>query len=161
MCLVKMVSDPYYNESSIFNLVHYALTDKSTGTHVRYYGGYNVDVSRAAEQIVLVKQYFHKWNGRKMRQFIVSFDESIAPYDAYILGWQTAAYYADRFQIIFGVHEDTENVHIHFVFNTVSFIDGLKYSGSYADLCSLKAHAKQIYENMVYSKQLGPRQNPL
>lgn len=149
MCIVKMVSDPYYNESSIFNLVHYALTDKSTGTHVRYYGGYNVDISRAAEQIILVKQYFRKWDNRKMRHFVVSFDESITPYDAYILGWQIAAFYADRCQIVFGVHEDTDNVHIHFVFNTVGFVDGLKYSGSYGDLYKLNIYVDKTYNDYM------------
>ncbi|MDE6020481.1 MAG: relaxase/mobilization nuclease domain-containing protein [Ruminococcus sp.] len=153
MCIVKMVSDPYNNESSIFNLVKYTLTDKLTGAPVRYYGGYNIDVSRAAEQIVLVKQYFHKWCGRKMRHFIVSFDENITPYQAYLLGWQISAYYANRFQIVFGVHEDTGNVHIHFIFNTVSFIDGLKYSEYHDDLYKLNAYVKRVYENALSSNQ--------
>ena len=97
MCIVKMVSDPYKNESSVFNLINYVLTDKRSKRPVRYYGGYNVDISRASEQIMLVKQHFQKMDGRKMRHFIVSFDENITPYDAYILGWQIAAYYAHRY----------------------------------------------------------------
>ena len=65
---------------------------------------------------MLVKQHFQKMDGREMRHFIVSFDEDITPYDAYIMGRQIAAYYAHRYQIVFGVHDDTENLHIHFVF---------------------------------------------
>lgn len=153
MCIVKMVSDPYKNESSVFNLINYVLTDKRSKRPVRYYGGYNVDISRASEQIMLVKQHFQKMDGRKMRHFIVSFDENITPYDAYILGWQIAAYYAHRYQIVFGVHEDTENLHIHFVFNTVSFVDGLKYSGSYSDMYKLNAYVNKTYNKYTGSVQ--------
>lgn len=152
MCIVKMVNDPYNNESSIFNLIHYALTDKQTGKTVRYCGGYNVEFCRASEQMVLVKQYFNKWDGRKMRHLIVSFDEDITAYDAYVLGWQIAAYYGNRYQIVFGVHEDTENTHIHFVFNTVSFVDGLKYSGAKGDMTNLTAYANSVLNKRISMK---------
>ncbi len=69
---------------------------------------------------------------------------------AYILGWQIAAYYAHRYQIVFGVHENTENLHIHFVFNTVSFVDGLKYN----NMDKLNAYVNKTYneytENVQY-----------
>lgn len=146
MCIIKMVSDSYKNFSSIFNLVNYALTDKRTKQPVRYCGGFNVDISRADEQMVLVKEYFHKASKRMMRHFIVSFEDDISPYDAYILGYRIAAYYAGRYQIVFGVHEDTDNPHIHFVFNTVSFVDGLKYSENISDLSRFKAYVNEVYE---------------
>lgn len=147
MCFTKMVRESYLNYSSVFNLVDYALYDKSTGGRVRFYGGYNVDINRADEQIMLVKNYYRKDDGRKMRHFIVSFDDDISAYDAYVLGWRIAAFYANRYQIVFGVHEDTDNVHIHFVFNTVSFADGLKYCDYQSDLYSLKAYVNQVYDD--------------
>ena len=149
MCIVKMVNDSYENYSSIKNLVDYALNDKRHDCPVRFYGGYNVDVFRAAEQIVLVKKYYQKTNKREMRHIIVSFEEDIMPYDAYILGWQIAAYYADRYQIVFGVHEDAGNLHIHLVFNTVSFVDGLKYSGEYSDLVSFRSYVDRVVDSYL------------
>lgn len=144
MCVVKMVSESYEALGSIFNLVEYVLRDKETGSSVRYFGGYNVNVTRASEQMYLVKEYYDKICGRQMRHFIVSFDECISPYDAWILGWRIAAYYADRFQIVFGVHEDSGNLHIHFVFNTVRFADGVKYSEGIADLDALKNYVNWV-----------------
>lgn len=144
MCIVKMVDDSYLNYSSIFNLVNYALTDKRTHKRVRFYGGYNVDIDRADSQMVLVKKYYQKDSGREMRHFVVSFDEDISPYNAWILGWRIAAYYADRYQIVFGVHEDTDNIHIHFVFNTVSFADGRKFSSDYYELSRLKSYVNRL-----------------
>lgn len=144
MCIVKMVADSYLNYSSVFNLVNYALTDKRTHRRVRFYGGYNVEIDRADSQMVLVKKYYQKDGGREVRHFVVSFDEDISPYDAWILGWRIAAYYADRYQIVFGVHEDTDNIHIHFVFNTVSFADGRKFSSDYYEISRLKSYVNQL-----------------
>lgn len=146
MCFVKMVKDSFKNQSSISNLVNYAIKDKDKNL-IRFYGGYNVDVLRAAGQMERVKEYYQKTHNRLMRHIIVSFDEDITPYDAYLLGWQIAAYYADRYQIVFGVHEDTENLHIHLVFNTVSFVDGLKYTGEYSDLAAFKTYVNQVYNS--------------
>ena len=71
---------------------------------------------------------------------VVSFEEQteFTAYDAYTLAFQIAAYYADRYQIVFGVHEDSDNLHIHFVFNSVSFVNGVKYSGGLDDMFRLK-----------------------
>ena len=122
------------------------MTDKRTKQPVRYFGGFNVDISRADEQMVLVKECYNKTSRRMMRHFIVSFEDDISPYDAYILGYRIAAYYAGRYQIVFGVHEDTDNPHIHFVFNTVSFVDGHKYSEDICDLTRLKAYVNKVYK---------------
>ena len=88
-----------------------------------------------------------------MKHIFVSFDENIRPYDAYILGWRIGAYYGDRYQLVFGVHEDTDNIHIHFVFNSVSFVDGHKYSGDYHDLASLKHYVNLVCSEYFDSKQ--------
>lgn len=154
MCIVKVVNDPYLNYECIFNLTHYALVGKPD-KRIRYYGGYNVVLSRADEEIVLVKQYFQKTDRRLMRHFTVSFNDETSAYDAWILGWRIAAYYADRYQIVFGVHENTDNIHIHFVMNTVSFVDGLKYSGGYGDLYNLTSYADKICKE--YSRRSEER----
>lgn len=143
MCIVKVVNDPFTNYECIFRLTSYALVGKP-GKRIRYYGGYNVVLSRADEEIVLVKQYFQKTDKRLMRHFTVSFNDETSAYDAWILGWRIAAYYADRYQIVFGVHEDTDNIHIHFVMNTVSFVDGLKYSGGYGDLYKFTNYVNKV-----------------
>lgn len=148
MCIVKVVNDPFTNYECIFRLTNYALIGKP-GKRIRYYGGYNVVLSRADEEIILVKQYFQKTDKRLMRHFTVSFDDETSAYDAWILGWRIAAYYADRYQIVFGVHEDTDNVHIHFVMNTVSFVDGLKYSGGYGALYRFTSYVNRIHKEYL------------
>ena len=39
---------------------------------------------------------------------------------------------------LYGVHHDTLHIHIHFAVNTVSYIDGRMYSGSWGDYAELR-----------------------
>lgn len=151
MYIIEVVNDHYRNYESIFNLVHYALHEKyPSHSMVTYYGGYNVDIDRAAEQMMRLKSYFRKTEGREMYHFVVSFDDrNIQPYDAWIMGIRIASYYGERYQIVFEVHEDTEHIHIHFVFNTVSVIDGKKYCNYKTDFCRLRAYIGKVYNEYM------------
>lgn len=55
---------------------------------------------------------------------------------------ETVEYYSSRYQIVFGVHTDTRNIHIHFIMNTVSYVDGMMYSGNAVDMNNFKAFAE-------------------
>ena len=139
MCTLVLVNEPYNDLESIKNVVHYA-THEKLGGWVRFFGCINGNIGKIVSEMIRVKQYFHKEDGRQIRQFIVSFEEQTEynAYDAYTLTFQIAAYYVDRYQIVFGVHEDSDNLHIHFAFNSVSFVDGIKYSGGLEDMFRLK-----------------------
>ena len=93
-------------------------------------------------QMETVKEVWHKTEGRQARHFVVSFawGERISEAEAWRLAYWIALYYADRYQIVYAVHEDTENVHIHFVFNPVSFVDGRIYAEGKDDFSRLQAH---------------------
>lgn len=110
MCTLVLVNEPYNDLPSITNVVHY-VTHKKSGDWVQFFGCLNGDIGKIVTEIIRVKQYFHKEDGRQIRQFIVSFEEQTEynAYDVYILAFQIAAYYADRYQIVFGVHDDTES----------------------------------------------------
>lgn len=148
MAYIKMVNKKYNGNTTteananIYSIVNYVLTDKNSHTYVRYLGGVNVDPLNAAEQFIKVKNYYRKNNPQswQVRHFIVSFckKDYINPLLAYGLGYKIAEFYANRYQIIFGVHEDTNYIHIHFAFNSVSFVDGKLYDRGYDDYYRLK-----------------------
>lgn len=148
MCTLVLVNEPYNDLPSITNVVHY-VTHKKSGDWVQFFGCLNGDIGKIVTEIIRVKQYFHKEDGRQIRQFIVSFEEQTEynAYDVYILAIQIAAYYADRYQIVFGVHDDTDNLHIHFAFNSVSFVDGIKYSGGLGDMFRLKSYIGRLIKD--------------
>ena len=48
------------------------------------------------------------------------------------LAYAICTYFVDSYQIIFGIHRD-ERWHIHFVMNSVSYVDGRRYPGRESD----------------------------
>lgn len=160
MAYVKMVNKKYngftINEANanIHNIINYVLKEKDKIHYVKYFGGINVYPLNAAEQFIAVKSYFRKSNPQswQVRHFIVSFCKTdyINPFLAYGLGYEIAKFYADRFQIIFGVHEDTQHLHIHFAFNSVSFIDGKLYDRGIEDYNRLKYYCN-ISKKLIFA----------
>ena len=57
-----------------------------------------------------------------------------------------ADYYFQDYQLIYGVHTDTANLHIHFAINAVSYITGLKYHRSKKELAAEKEDLMNIID---------------
>jgi hypothetical protein len=138
MPILKFVNDDYSESGSLERIIYYAI--RPDKTPFNYIGSMGIVISDAAYEMLLVKKAFDKTGGRQARHFIVSFasEECVTAYDALVLGYDIARYYSSRYQIIFGVHQDEPQIHIHFVFNTVSFIDGLMYAEGKDDYFRLK-----------------------
>lgn len=127
-CLI-FVEKSYRDPRSVKNTINYAT--KKQGVQVNYFGGYSVDDRNPRQMIYqfnAVKNAFYKSkeNHRQVRHFILSFGEKdkVSSYEAYLIAHEVASYYSNQFQIVYGVHENTENLHIHFILNTVSYMDG-------------------------------------
>lgn len=147
----KLVDEPYYRITSVHNLIHYVTHDKKTHLLLDYIGSPNTDISKATEQFLYVKQHYNKMSGRQMRQFVVSFNKKccISSVDAYYIGMMICRFYAERYQIVFGVHQDTDNIHIHFALNTVSYVDGKKYREGYEDCFKLEGYVEYCVNKYV------------
>lgn len=144
----EIINDPYLDPKSVYNITHYVTHDKN-GRLLNFCGSPNTRITDPAGQMMYVKKYFGKEAGRQIRHFIVSFDRRL-PYSEFelgVIGMKVCGYYSDRYQIIFGVHNNTDNLHIHFAMNTVSFIDGKMYSESHGDAIGLRKYI----ETAVYS----------
>ena len=143
---IKFVNQPYDKPRDLQNLLHYAMTDKQTGSWCQYTGGINTAPMYALDEMMYVKRFFRKTEGRQLRHIIVSPDTQyyfrLTPQDLYFLALRIGTYYSSRYQIVFGVHTDTRNIHIHFIMNTVSYVDGMMYSGNAADMNNFKAFAE-------------------
>ena len=145
MPLIKMINNSYSNKGALHNVLSYIIRNASI------YGGLAVDPDYAEFQMQLVKELFYKTEGRQVRHFIVAFDEyeDVDLGGIYQLAQKIALYYANRYQIIFGIHMNTENIHIHFALNTVSYIDGRMYREGFGDGLKLKAHILALLPNMT------------
>ena len=159
--VVRIVNKEYNDSQTLAVLINYILTDKNNKPNFCYYiGGINVNPHSAFQEMMYTKKFFRKTEGRYVRHFIVSPDKNLVfmGHELYTLAFQISAYYSQRYQIIFSVHEDTDHWHIHFVMNTVSFVDGKMFSEGPYELAQFKDYVEaliRIYENRFNRQMLG------
>lgn len=119
----------YYDEDARYDVVNYILYSDQA---IRYCGCYGVNLIDIAESMDLVAAQYGKNSGVKLRHFIISFSpfEKVSPEKANEIGKVAASYFGREYQVVYSVHESADNLHIHIVINSVSYIDGHRYGGT-------------------------------
>lgn len=109
-----MMNKAYDDDESLETVVSYVLRPGCG-----YCGGYGVDMNYPVQQ---VKVLCGKDHGRQVRHFILSFKkpETIGYEQLMRLGFEICKYYSD-YQSVYGLHTDTDHLHLHFAVNTVSY----------------------------------------
>ncbi len=92
-------------------------------------GAVNCQPDNAYEKMIETKKYFDKLDGRQGYHIIISFKEGETDADtAYEITEQFVnEYLKDNYETVFAVHDNTVHIHAHIVFNSISFVTGLKY----------------------------------
>ena len=95
----------------------------------RLVGAVNCQADMAFEQMMDTKKQFGKTDKRQGYHIILSFKEDeVEPDRAFEITQKfVAEYLCDAYEAVFVVHDNTDHVHSHIVFNSVSFVDGKKY----------------------------------
>ena len=95
----------------------------------RLVGAINCQADMAFEQMMDTKKQFGKTDKRQGYHIILSFKEDeVEPDRAFEITQKfVAEYLGDAYEAVFVVHDNTDHVHSHIVFNSVSFGDGKKY----------------------------------
>jgi hypothetical protein len=95
----------------------------------RLVGAINCQADMAFEQMMDTKKKFGKTDKRQGYHIILSFKEDeVEPDRAFEITQKfVAEYLGDAYEAVFVVHDNTDHVHSHIVFNSVSFVDGKKY----------------------------------
>lgn len=121
---VIVIRNDYIDSGALFRVLEYALRDALKG-------GYAVNPDYAYPQMSMVKNAYHKTEGVQLKHFIVSFSNTEFGYldfdELMNIGLEVCRVFVE-YQIAFSIHLDSGNVHMHFVMNTVSFLDGHKYA---------------------------------
>ena len=157
MPIFKAVNEKYHTEKDMKNLVNYAIrTDKCME---EIYGAQGIMLGTAREmsgQMKDIRQYYHKSTKRFALHFILSFsreeEKFIGLKEALEIGYLMAECF-QGWQVVFGVHTDTDNLHIHFVVNTTSYENGKSISIGIQSLQMLQAAARNIV-NSDYAETL-------
>ncbi len=154
MAFLKIVDNKYVSDTAVSNLVYYiSNTIKTLGI---YMGGFGICELKDKEDVIYqfnkVKDFYGKNNGNRLRHFIVSFCgiEDFNPSQAYSVAMDIAKYYGMQYQVFFGVHMDKKHLHIHFMMNTVSYVNGKRYAEGKEDFYMLKKYVDDVIANHLH-----------
>ena len=119
---------------AIDNVVEYTADDMKTEKRM-YVSALNCQVQYAKEQFMETKISHKKLDGRTCYHGYQSFRAGEVDADtAHKIGVELAKeLWGDRFVVVVATHLNTGHYHNHFVVNSVSFVDGLKYYNQKAD----------------------------
>lgn len=143
------VNESYSNQSDLVNVINYVFNPCKVLSNS--YGGLQVrleSIESIIKDFLFVKNIYGKTDGRQLRHFIISFDpeDNISPQEALKMAYIASEYYSD-YQMVFTVHENKPNLHIHFVMNSVSYKTGKKYAGGECDWYSFVNYCKKRIPN--------------
>lgn len=146
MAVLKIVPGDYLNHDALEKLVHYVYRKALR------IGGYGVDPQYAAEQMHIVKQLWNQDHGKLLRHFVLSFNRKESAIVDHVnrlaIGaYQVCQYYYDGgYQSVFGIHHpNSNNWHIHFVVNNVSFTTGERLLENNRQDYKLRFHMMTCY----------------
>ena len=134
----------YHDSDALSTVITYCCAPEKTKSG--YIGGFGINIHDAAEQMESLARTYYKADGIRLRHMVLSFEswEKITPFMAFQIAYQAAWYYGSSYQILFAVHENTTHPHIHFVMNTVSYLDGHKYAGKREDYYNFQQHLRNV-----------------
>lgn len=151
---IKYIKEPYRGNRDILRLFRYIAGEcDSKEEHTRYCCGAGVSTKpdKAAMQMIklqmLYKKATQRYGGKACRRiyhYMVSFPLSMDDANcAYLAATEIAGIFSGQYQVYYGVHEDTRNLHIHFAINAVSYVDGKKGHKSKKEMEELEAQMRE------------------
>lgn len=123
-----------------------------------YITGINCEPSTSLKQMMNTKLSYNKMDGRLAFHAVQSFKPGeVTPEECHSLGVQLAKQmWGDRFEVVVSTHLDKDHLHNHFVVNSVSWVDGKKFTNSKKDYQKFK----QISDQLCRENNLSIVQNP-
>lgn len=129
----------YQDSTAMHDVVQYICYPNKTPSHI--IGGVQIDFKNIAQSMTDVSVSFNKNSRTRLVHFILCF----RPEDFYLVNMaaniadEICSYIGQQYQVVYALHEDTICPHIHFVFNSISYIDGHRYRGQHEE-----------YHNLLY-----------
>ena len=152
--VIKIHNQYYKKDKDIKNLLMYISGESKTKEKVRYCGcrGLPKKPEKATEKIIQIQKLYNKDNRRRVYQIMVSFPEVMKDVNCVkIIVENIAAMIYEGYQVYYGIHEDTENLHIHYAINAVSYKDGRKWHKNKKEFYEMQKEImeciQEIYSN--------------
>lgn len=152
--IINMKNEYYKKDGDVERLLKYiagegkdALPNKTAYINAC---GLKKDPCKAAKQIYKVQKKAGKDRGRRCYQLVVSFPKDFDDKNVVIIvATAIANNIYEKFQNYYGVHVDTDNLHIHFAINAVSYVDGKKWHQSKKEFAEFKKEILQVVNGVL------------
>ena len=152
-------TNPKYLDDDLAAALKYVSNDDKTDMQL-FVGAINCPPVRAYEQMMATKRRYGKTGGNVAYHGYQSFRSGeVTPKEAFDIGLETARrMWGKDYEIVVTTHLNTDNLHNHFVINSVSFNTGLKFENHIRDHRRLreisdevcKEYGKSVLENVEF-----------
>ena len=134
-------------KSRLDRLIDYAINGEKTENKL-YVSGINCMPDTAFYEMQNVKKQFFKTKGIECFHGYQSFATGeVTPEQAHKIGVELAReVWRDKFQVIVSTHLNTDNIHNHFVLNSVSFVDGKRFCNTKKDYALMRITSDKLCE---------------
>lgn len=142
----------YFDQNAYEDTVRYIFKPD----HASFIGGSNIcNLNNAAAEMRGIAVMFKKDSGKRVRHSVLSFSHQemswMTPEKADDYAKSAIAFYADQYQIVYAVHTNTDNLHIHFLMNQISFLDGHRYAGKKQDYYAFQSYLRKLFRIPIYT----------
>ena len=134
----KTTSKEYLDED-LYAAIRYVENDDKTD-QTMFVSGINCSKHNAYNEMIAVKRRFGERGKNIAYHGYQSFvADEVTPDEAHAIGKETARkMWGARYQVVVTTHLNTDNIHNHFVINSVSFVDGKKFRNGIGDRLELR-----------------------
>ena len=138
-------TDSRFLDADLYAALQYAENSSKTDKKM-YVTGINCSKFTAYEEMLAVKRRFGERGRNIAYHGYQSFKTGeVTPQEAHEIGVETARRMWGRdFQVVVTTHLNTDNLHCHFVVNSVSFRDGTKFRNKIGDHYELRKISDQV-----------------
>lgn len=121
------------------NTIEYVVNGEKTEKKL-YVSGINCMPDTAIYEMRNTKKQFFKATGIQCFHGVQSFVKGeVTPEQAHEIGIKLAEeLWGDKFQVVVSTHLNTDNLHNHFVLNSVSFLDGKRFCNTKKDYATMR-----------------------
>ena len=132
-------------DSDLYAALRYAGNDSKTDRKM-YVTGISCGKFTAYEEMIAVKRHFGERGLNVAYHGYQSFDvREVTPELAHRIGVETAKrMWGENYQVLVTTHLNTDNLHNHFVVNSVSFRDGSKFKNKIGDHLELRKISDEV-----------------
>lgn len=145
MSIYKRVATHVAGISELKNAINYIFDPEKTCDHLTYSIG--VEKKSAYEDMRFLKELYCKTTGRQYLHWVLSHDKDVPLKTVEGVNLEVLELIGNEFQVVAATHTNTQNLHTHFVLNSVKVSDGKKFSQSRRDMLMFRQEVNEVLKS--------------